>query len=299
MNPSWIEISLSIPAELAETCSSAIFEETGLGSCLEDPEAGGGFCLLKTYFPYQAGFRQRLIGLKKKIGHLMTFFPEAQTPQWDLRLILGEDWQENWKRHFKPLRVCSNIIICPTWETVEQTGAERVIWLDPGQAFGTGGHSSTRLCLKALEAASRHPGLLEQVLDLGTGTGILGLVAAVLGARAVLAIDNDPLAVESARDHVRLNKLEGIVRVEQASPEAVTGPFSLILANLTFQALQRLAPVLKKLIGPQGSLIVSGFLTSQTKELIACLVREKIPFQCLYLEDEWACAVFGYESAKN
>jgi len=296
MDPSWIELNLSVPAELAETCSSAIYEETGLGSCLEDSEAGSsGLCLLKTYLPYEAGFRERLIGLKKTIRNLMTFFPEARTPQWDLRLILGENWQENWKRHFKPLRVCSNIIICPTWETVEPTGRERVIRLDPGQAFGTGGHFSTRLCLKALEAASLHPGILDQVLDVGTGTGILALVAAVVGARAVLAIDNDPLAVESARDHVRLNKLEGVVRVEQASPEAIIGPFSLILANLTFQDLQRLAPVLKKLMAPQGSLVASGFLASQARPLIACLVREKIPFRYLYLEDEWACAVFGPE----
>jgi ribosomal protein L11 methyltransferase len=294
--PSWIEISLSVPVELAETYSSAIYEETGLGSCLEDSEAEeSGLCLLKVYLPCEAGFRERLVRLKKTVGHLAAFFPWARAPQWELCLIFGENWQENWKRNFKPLRVGSNIIVCPTWERVEQTGEDRIIRLDPGQAFGTGGHFTTRLCLKALEEASGRTGFLDQVLDVGTGTGILALVAAVLGARAVLAIDSDPLAVESARGHVRLNNLEGVIHVELASPESIRGPFSLILANLTYQDLEKLAPVLKHLLAPRGCLIVSGFLAHQAGALIARLVRKKVPFQCLYLEDEWACAVFGPE----
>jgi len=298
-NPlSWIEVCLTVSPQLCEACSSIIFEEAGQGSFTEDrPDEVQGSSRLKAYLPKDESFRNNLLKLKKRISSLHAYFPDFPPPAWDLRLIFEENWQESFKQFFKPLRVCSKIIVCPTWETYEPKADETVLRLDPGQAFGTGGHVSTRLCLKAMESLAEDPGLRDflfpRVLDVGTGSGILALAAVCFQARSVLAIDNDPLAVTSARDHVKLNKMENRIQVELATLETVIGPFSLILANLTLNDLIPMAGIFKKLLSPGGALVVSGVLESQAGSLIRIFTRAKIPFRRLILEEEWACIIFG------
>jgi ribosomal protein L11 methyltransferase len=297
-NPlSWIEIKLTVSPQLSETCGAIIFEETGQGSSTEEGQEGNqGLSFLKAYLPKDDSFRDSLVKLKNRIARLYAYFPDFPLPVWNLCQIFEENWQERFKQFFKPLRVCSRIIICPTWETYEAKPDEMVLRLDPGQAFGTGGHVSTRLCLKTMESLAEAPGLSDflfsRVLDVGTGSGILALTAACFRARSVLAIDNDPLAVEVARAHVLLNKMEDRIQVELVTPETVSGPFSLILANLTFNDLIPMTGIFKKLLTPGGILITSGILGSQARSLIRAFGREKIPLQLLILEEEWACVVF-------
>jgi ribosomal protein L11 methyltransferase len=301
-NPlSWIEVCLTVSPQLCEACSSIIFEETGQGSFTEDhQDKGQELSRLKTYVPRDESFRKNLLKLKKRISFLYAQFPDFPPPIWDFSQIFEENWQENWKLFFKPLRVCSHIIVCPTWERYEPEPGEIVLRLDPGQAFGTGGHATTRLCLKAMESLAEEPRqkdfLFSRVLDVGTGSGILALVAACFQTGSVLAIDNDPLAVEAAREHVHLNKMETRIQVELARPETVSGPFSLILANLTLNDLVPLAPVFKKLLSPNGFLVTSGILGSQSRDLIRAFAKGKIPLLTLVLEEEWACVVFRVNS---
>jgi len=294
---SWIEIALTVSPELSEACSSIIFEEAGQGSFVEESlSPGSGPPLLKAYLPKDESFRENLVKLKKRIKALYAYFPEYPFPRWDLRLIFDENWQENWKRFFRPLRVCSDIVVCPTWEAFEPQPGETVLRLDPGQAFGTGGHTSTRLCLKVMESLTQDlpmkSFLFSRVLDVGTGSGILALVAAAFQAESVLAIDNDPLAVEAAQAHVHLNGLASTINVELATPESLSGPFTLILANLTLNDLIPLAPTFKKLLSPMGVLVTSGVLGSQARSLISPFIRSKLAFLGLHLEEEWACVLF-------
>ncbi len=297
-NPlSWIEINLTVSPQLSESCSSIIFEETGQGSFTEEGQEGiQGPSRLKAYLPKDDSFRDSLVKLKNQIARLYSYFPDFPPPIWNLCQIFDENWQESFKQFFKPLRVCSKIIICPTWETYDAQPDEMVLWLDPGQAFGTGGHVSTRLCLKTMESLAEDPNLSDflfsRVLDVGTGSGILALTAACFRARSVLAIDNDPLAVEAAKAHVLLNKMEDRIQVELVTPENVSGPFSLILANLTSNDLIPMAGIFKKLLSSGGILITSGILGSQARDLIRAFGREKMPLQLLILEEEWACVVF-------
>ena len=294
---SWIEINLTVSPELCEECGAIIFEEAGQGSFTEEILGQDqGPSQIKAYLPRDESFRKNLIGLRKRIATLYTYFPDFPPPDWNLRLIFEENWQENWKRYFKPLRVCSRIIICPTWEAYEPQPNETVLKLDPGQAFGTGGHTSTRLCLKALESLSEdslsREFLFSRVLDVGTGSGILALVAASFQARSVLAIDNDPLAVEAAKAHVALNKMDTVIQVELATPETVKGLFSLILANLTLNDLISMARVFKGLLSPNGVLVASGILETQARSLISTFGRQKLALRRLNLEEEWACILF-------
>jgi ribosomal protein L11 methyltransferase len=294
---SWIEVTLTAPPELCEECGAIIFEETGQGSFSEEILAEASSASpLRAYIPRDAGFREKLVQLKKRLESLHSFFPELAPPSWDLRLVFEENWQENWKRFFRPLRVCSNLIVCPTWEDFDPREGEMVLRLDPGQAFGTGGHTSTRLCIKAIEAladeAASRDFLFSRILDVGTGSGILALVAALFQARSVLAIDNDPLAVEAARAHVRLNRMEAVIQVELAVPENVDGPFALILANLTLNDLLPLAAVFRRLLAPGGILVTSGVLATQARSLISTFMRSKLAFLGMDLEEEWACIRF-------
>lgn len=297
-NPlSWIEINLTVSPQLSETCGSIIFEETGQGSFTEEGlEGDQGPARLRAYLPKNDSFRISLVKLKNRIARLYSYFPDFPPPVWSHCQIFEENWQESFKQFFKPLRVCSRIIVCPTWETFEPKPDERVLRLDPGQAFGTGGHVSTRLCLKAMESLAEDPGwsdfIFSRVLDIGTGSGILALAAACFQAQFVLAIDNDPLAVEAARNHVKINNLENRIKVDLATPETITGPFSLILANLTLKDLLPMAGILKKLVSPGGILVASGILITQARTLIRTFGREKIPLHYLILEEEWACVVF-------
>jgi ribosomal protein L11 methyltransferase len=294
---SWIEINLTVSPQLSETCGAIIFEETGQGSLTEEGQEGNqGPFHLKAYLPKNDSFRDNLVKLKNRITRLHSFLPDFPPPVWTLCQIFEENWQESFKKFFKPLRVCSRIIICPTWENYEPKPDEMVLRLDPGQAFGTGGHVSTRLCLKTMESLAEDPTspdfLFSRVLDVGTGSGILALTAACFQARSVLAIDNDPLAVEAARAHVFLNQMEDRIQVELGTPETINGPFSLILANLTLKDLIPMAGIFKKLLFPGGILVTSGILGSQARNLIKAFGRGKIPLHLLILEEEWACVVF-------
>jgi ribosomal protein L11 methyltransferase len=291
----WLEITLAVSPELAESCSAVLLEETGRGSYQLDPAEETGLSLIRGFLDRDEAFRSRLVRLKKRVESLFSFFPELPVPLWELKLIPAENWQENWKRNFKPIRVCPGLVVCPTWEEYKAEEGEEIIRLDPGQAFGTGGHATTRLCLRGLETlrGRRDSGEdpFERVLDVGTGTGILALVAAFFGARSVWAIDLDPLAVESARRHVELNDRTALIRVEEGGPETLSGTFTLILANLTRDDLLPLAGVFKSLLAPGGLLILSGFLETQSREVIRTYGRQKLVFQEQALDGEWACAL--------
>jgi len=294
----WIEVSLTVPTPLREEVSALIFEETGQGSFFHEEtiEADRSRTVILTYLPRNEHLRDQLRRLKKRIEAFYLHFPETEPPTWTFRHLFEENWQENWKRHFQPLRLGTGLVVCPTWETYAPGPGETVIRLDPGQAFGTGGHASTRLCLKAMDTLrkdSTSPDFLfSRVLDIGTGTGILALAAAAYGAGSVLAVDNDPLAVEAAVRHVRLNGMEDTIRVEPTAAEDLRGEFTLVLANLTLKDLLSLVTVLHKLLVPGGRLVTSGVLDTQAKTLIHAYLRQGFLFDSLLLEEEWASVLF-------
>ena len=173
-----------------------------------------------------------------------------------------EEWAESWKRFFTIQRVGRRLVVCPTWIDYSPRQDEVLIRLDPGMAFGTGQHATTCLCLEALESRLS-PGL--EVLDVGTGSGILAITAALLGAGRVVALDTSPVAVGVARRNVAVNGVEGEVQALQGSLGAA-GPladtaasrFDIILANLTTATIVDLASDLARALAPGGTLIASG-----------------------------------------
>jgi ribosomal protein L11 methyltransferase len=200
-----------------------------------------------------------------------------------------EDWSLSWKRHWRPDPVGERLLILPAWlEPPAQESGRLVIRMDPGSAFGTGSHPTTRLCLEALERALAADGATSlpaaaRLADLGCGSGILGLAGLQLGAASLAAVDTDPLAVRATRANAALNGLaaEGPrapVQVAEGSVEALAGllggqPADLLLCNILAPVIEALAPSFERLLAPRGMGLLSGLLVEQAAPLAEVLAR--------------------------
>jgi ribosomal protein L11 methyltransferase len=213
----------------------------------------------------------------------------------EFRRAAEEDWAEVWKEHFKALKVTSRLVIRPPWDDYQAAPHEVVITIYPGMAFGTGRHPTTVLCLKALEDLMAQENLpvgagAWQVLDVGTGTGILALAAARLGAK-VLAIDVDPEAVAAALENVRLNTLEDFILVEDTPLTKLREQFPLILANLTALDLRQFAEALAGRLAFGGALIASGFLTDDLPTVVDRFVSLGLQQAGVLSQEDWVALV--------
>ncbi len=200
-----------------------------------------------------------------------------------------EDWAENWKAHFPPLRIGRRWVVRPTWETVELGPDDLELVLDPGQAFGTGDHATTSMCLELLEDADVAG---KSVLDIGCGSGILSIGAAKLGADRVLAVDIEPGAVEVARVNAERN---GVVLecVEQdALGEGADTGWDVILSNIISATLIRIAVGVRAHIADGGLWIVSGVIRSNWDDVLAAATRAGFGLEQQLVEGEWVAARF-------
>ncbi|MHB8766566.1 MAG: 50S ribosomal protein L11 methyltransferase [Deferrisomatales bacterium] len=169
-----------------------------------------------------------------------------------------ENWTPFWRESVRTVRVTDRIALVPPWDTPPD-GAAYPIRLDPGMAFGSGDHPTTRLCLQALEDLAGRGELASRALDVGTGTGVLALAAACLGADQVDALDIDPFGFAACRRNARSNDLEGAVRPVLLSLDLLEGTYPLVLANVVVGQIEHLVPYLREHTEPRGRLLVSGF----------------------------------------
>jgi ribosomal protein L11 methyltransferase len=301
----WLKIELFAAEELTDALTNFLTEIGAEGGFQESPEPQEiGVCAqslpwetLEAFLPYDVHLGQRLAALQTYVDSLAELFPELEKPRFRTEIIRDPDWGETWKKYFKPLRVSRNFVIKPTWERFDPKGKDIVIEIDPGMAFGTGQHASTRMCLEAIEAI-----LLEDrtfvkwhVLDVGTGTGILGIACAKLGAGRVLCVDNDEQATKIAQENVLINRVEDRVTVDDRDIATLTGHFPLIVANLTAKILNELYPHLIRLVSPGGYLVISGIIEQNKPDIEARFLGQILSLQRLITEREWVCYVLRKE----
>ncbi len=240
--------------------------------------------ILYTYLPAQeaAEVLPRMQATLDLLGELSPVGPLQ------VRRLEERDWANAWREHFTTLQVSERFLVVPSWKEAEVAPGQIVLHLDPGMAFGTGLHPTTRLCLRALEKHLR-PGM--RVLDLGTGSGILAIAAARLGSGPVLALDVDPLAVRTARENARRNRVQEQVVVEQGTLQPRAGPFDLILANLLAPTLQDLAALLASSLTERGILIASGVLEHQSEQISRSLEAQGLYLRETLSEEVWVALV--------
>ena len=305
MDNKWIEVGLPVPGAWIDlVCgffqdlgSSGVFvEERRLDTFVPpDPdELPLSACWLRAYFPGDEILRGSLE--KEVVGGLREL--ARFTPGWDppcpvVGLVRNEDWAEGWKQHFQPFRVGRRLIVTPSWEDIPPTAEDVVLRIDPGMAFGTGTHPTTRLCLECLTEAFEKPNPPAVALDVGTGSGILAMAAAGLGASRVLATDIDPEACEIARKNMEINApASSRIEVRCDILERVEGSFDLIVANIFAEELLRLAPHFLRLLSTRGRLILSGILQEKASLVSACFADPPLKEIQTRQREEWCCLVY-------
>lgn len=254
---SWIEVTLKVPADSAEAVGQALIELGSLGVWENDPDT------ITAYFPSGTN-RKQLQAILEEVQ------PWLALESLSVAEVPDQDWVARWKASLTPLRVTPRLVIVPSWQTYQTEPGERVVVLDPGMAFGTGHHETTRMCLELLDERLQR-GDAPSVLDLGTGSGILGIAAAHLGAGRVVAADIDPDARTVALDNVSRNGLGAQIKVVDAEVGWESGPFDVVVANLTAEALRDMAPQIRQGLAADGEAILSGILQSRESIVIEAL----------------------------
>ncbi len=259
----WLLIGMIVPQTFTEPISNFLLEMGATG--IEEVETKFPQVGLKAYFPDEEKANPIERSLHRYLMSLRKLNPEFPSIDIQSESILERDWSENWKKFFKPLRVGSRWIIKPPWAKVRLTKDDLLVEINPGMAFGTGTHPTTQLCLQALEKRLKKRGL--SVLDIGTGSGILAIAASRLGAREVLGIDIDQVAVDNAKENVIRNRVSESVRIKRARIGDVRGEFDLVMANLDSKTLRRMRKALIHHLNNQGILILSGVLKIEEDKL--------------------------------
>ena len=285
---SWVRIDIACAAEIADDLGADLSEafEAGIEFI------AGGIRIYLDAAAFSAGGKERF---EQIVERWRRGVEPAAAIFWSTSEIADEDWSENWKAHFKPLRVGRNFLVCPTWEQPRPGPQDRLILIDPGMAFGTGHHETTRLCLEWLEdyALEMEDLSARSMLDVGTGSGILSIAGALLGFGKVVGADNDPEAVAVANENTVLNELGGKIEIVESAPGEVAGDFDVVIANIQSLPLIAMAPLLaKKIAQKAGRLALSGLLAGQEPEVIDAYRKEGLRVRSSRAAAEWVLIDF-------
>ncbi len=209
--------------------------------------------------------------------------------------VMQEDWEKSWKAYYKPLDIGERLAIVPSWE---QYDTDRVkVTLDPGMAFGTGTHETTALCLEVLDSLICAG---QSVLDIGTGSGILAIAAAKLGAQNVLGIDIDPMCVRTANENAQLNAVDDKLEIKLGDlSKDVSGEFDVIFANIVANAIMALAPCVPKLLKEDGVFVASGIIDTRCDEVVEAIKNTGLNVCEIKHDRGWVALICRHGAAEN
>jgi ribosomal protein L11 methyltransferase len=296
----WLELAVEADIEAVEAVSEILsrvapggtsvepaFElvDEGLGARVDPTRPS----VVRAYVPARdpAAAERAAVEAGEALGHLQAF---GLRPIGALttRIVHESDWAEAWKAHFPVLRVGRRIVIKPTWREHVPAADDVVLDLDPGMAFGTGLHPTTRLCLAALEGAGDR-GLLSgaRVLDVGCGSGILAIAAVKLGAVSAIGVDTDPIAVEATQANAARNGLDARIDARVGSLPTDDQPADLVLANLIASVLIELAANLRDAVRPGGTVLASGIFVDREVDVRASFAAVGLEVSARHAEGDW------------
>lgn len=289
----WWQVNIPVPFDLAEDASAALIEAGALGvQTLETPKAA------ELVACYDADTDTTMLGAN--VIEALASIGLARSPEMlHITQHNDTDWAERWKEYFKPIKIGRRLWIIPSWEHFIPPVGSVILNLDPGMAFGTGQHATTALCLKAIEQfADANKDMRFRALDVGCGTGVLGLAAAKLGAREIIAVDTDPIAVENTAENAANNHVADRMHASATPIEQVEGSFDLIVANILAPTLIDMSAHLLARMAPASKLIVSGILCEQVDAVITAFLRQaqrnaiSLKHHKTWTHGEWAAIQF-------
>jgi ribosomal protein L11 methyltransferase len=284
----WLEVGVTVDNEAAEAVAEVLSRYAHRGVAIETGPEGwrAGPVIVRAYLAADEQLRANKRRVEEALWHLGQIWP---IPAPTFHPVAEADWAEAWKKQLSVLHVGQHIVIRPSWLDYTPTPEDIVIHLDPGMAFGTGLHPTTQLCLEALE------GLVQsgaKVLDLGTGSGILAIAAAKLGARSVTAVDDDQTAVEIARENVANNGVQEVVSVTCGSLGDVPGRYNLVAVNILARVIvEMLQEGLAVHLRRGGKMIATGIITDQETHVVEALEQGGLALAERRQRGDWVCLV--------
>ncbi len=301
----WLELTVQTHPEAVESVSELLNQHTTGGVAIEEPieliDEGQEYRVLAgqpvkvhAYIPLDGAEEQARQRIAEGLWHLSSLGPQF-VGELETRIVNEEDWANAWKDYFHVTHIGERLVIRPSWREYTPKAHEIVLELDPGMAFGTGLHPTTRMCLEQVEHVTR-PGM--RVLDVGTGSGILALAAAKLGAASVYCLDNSSVAVESAAANAAANGLSDCITVtlgtlDEAQAAHMTDRFDLVLANIIARVIGSIAPQLAQTLATGGLLIASGIIEERRHEAEEPLLATGLKLVEQVMIDDWVTLVMS------
>ena len=299
----WLELTVQTHPEAVESVSELLNRYTTGGVAIEEPielidegqeyrVRSGQPVKVHAYVPIDGKEEEARQQVAEGLWHLSSLGPQF-VGDLQTRVVHEEDWANAWKDYYHVTHIGQRLVIRPSWREYVPRNDEVVLELDPGMAFGTGLHPTTRMCLEQVERRV-HSGM--QVLDVGTGSGILALAAAKLGAASVHCIDNSSVAVESAVANAGMNQLSDRVQVvlgvlDESEAERLAGQYDLVLANIIARVIGSIANHLARVLAPGGILITSGIIEDRRHEAEEPLLAAGLKLIEQVMIDDWVTLV--------
>ncbi|MGM0835798.1 MAG: 50S ribosomal protein L11 methyltransferase [Bacillota bacterium] len=306
----WSEISIHTTNEAVEPISHILHEAGASGVVIEDPfdltkEREDKFgeiyqlnpddypeegVIMKAYLPVNSFLGETVEGIKEAINNLLLFDIDLGLNNISISEVNEEEWATAWKKYYNPVKISEKFTIVPTWETYEPVSSdEKIIELDPGMAFGTGTHPTTVLCIQAIERTVQPQ---DKVIDVGTGSGVLSIAAAMMDAQEVLALDLDEVAVESAKLNIKLNKVHPRVRVKQNNLlNNVEGPVNVVVANILAEVIIRFTDDVYRVLENGGTFISSGIISTKKQEVKDALIKSGFKIEETMMMEDWVAFI--------
>jgi ribosomal protein L11 methyltransferase len=292
----WLELTVMLPSASAESLGETLVALGSPGVVQESVQRSGGvtngqaleMARVIAAFPMEQ-VTERLLGAVRRV--LDDLWSAAGTqPVLSMQVIDGGAWAEQWKRFYRPFKIGKRLVIRPPWEPYTAAADELLLTLNPGQAFGTGLHPTTQLCLACVEAiVGTRPGV--RLLDVGCGSGILGLAGVLFGCAEAFGIDVDRLAVWVARVNARLNHLAKQATFAAGSLEMVTDRYDLVVANILLEPILAMLDPLHTAIVPGGAVVLAGMLTTEVPHLWAGLSAHGWRITHQASQEEWTAVI--------
>ncbi len=309
MEGTWIEVRVITKSEALEPISGIFYGLDCKGVAIEDPEDilgreqgpltwdfadinvlehKGKFAVVKGYFSEEDNIDEIIAYINEKVEEIKALGIDVGEGKVEVEKMYEEDWANNWKKYYKPSKVGEKIVVKPIWEEYEAKDEELVVELDPGMAFGTGEHETTRMCIQALEKYVQKD---STVFDVGCGSGILAIAAAKLGAKLAVGVDLDPVAVESAKENVGFNNIDNIEILHGNLIEVIDGKADIVVANIIAEIICILTEDVSRVIKPNGYFITSGIIHDRVEMVTNKL--EECGFEVVKVnkDGEWNCII--------
>lgn len=309
MDGKWIEIKIVTTSSAVEPVSGIFYGLDVKGVAIEDPndilerkqdslswdfadtnifEYGDSAAVVKGYFSTEDNIDSTIAYIEEKLTELSAMGIDTGLSKVLTAPIYEKDWATEWKKYYKTTKLGNKIVIKPTWEEYTPSKDELIVELDPGMAFGTGTHETTMMCVEALE---KYVNKNDDVLDIGTGSGILAITASKLGAKKVVGVDLDEVAVSAARENVKFNELTNIDIIHGNLVDVIKEQSDIVVANIIADIVIYLSQIIKPLIKEKGLFIVSGIINERKNDVMNELIKNDFKIVEIKEVGEWVAIV--------